>query len=364
MAEDEGSAHGAPEQSASNRPVVGQLKKLLAWLVGFLGLVIIALTKSYIAEIVWPERKLAQMDSTLTKAWNYSDSTAQNKALTDLSDDAKTTRFQLHLVGRLVMRVRDNRRLQNTRCPSASKPLGNNDQLALSIIVRLSKELAHPHKKLYVFPQKPPPDLPDSLRFDSVDFSLAHFDSANLRKATFAKACLFKASLEGANLDSSDFTLGRLDSTNFRGATMRGTQLKSINSRGAQFRETVLSGAILEFAQLRSVNFAGADLTCAYFANAVTDSISLSGTGLSWADLFAIKIYRLQSPWMEIDNLNGAYLVGAVGLGPREIADARSKGAFVDSLDQKQWGVKRDENCRRLLPAKFGAGPAVDSIRS
>jgi hypothetical protein len=354
-----GSSDHKSNQNSVRRTIVDQIKRFGGWLLALVSLVIITLVKSYLAEVVWPGRKLAMMDSTLTRAWNYSDSVAQNKALVDLSDDAKTNRFQMHLIGRLAVLVRNSRRLQNANCPSSPKPLGTNDQLAVAIIVQLGRELGHPHNRLYFFHEGAPPDLPDSLRFDSVDFSLAHFDSANLRRANFSKSCLFKASFEGANLDSSEFSNARLDSTDFRGARMHGAQLRSSGSRGATFRDAILVGANLNFMRLRSVNFAGADLSCAYFANAVTDSIELSGAALPWTLLFATKLDRVQS-WEEIDSLKGAYLVGVVGLRPREVAHALDRGAYLKGLDQVQWGRLRDRNCQ--FPPKDSGGAVTMPI--
>jgi uncharacterized protein YjbI with pentapeptide repeats len=332
-------------QDTIPRPFVHQLKRLLAWFIGLIGLVIVTLTKSYIAEVAWPGRKLATMDTTLTRVWNYSDTVAQNKALVDLSDDAKTVRFQLHLVGRLSLLLRNHRRLQNTKCPSSRERLGTNDQQAIKIIVDLGRQLEHPRNRFYVFPQAPPPELAALMLFDSTDLSLANFDGANLRKADFSKSCLFKTSFEHANLDTSNFTLARLDQTVFRRAEMRGAVLKSVTSRGAQFRETNLHEATFNFARLKLVNLAGSDLTCGYLAGAVTDSLNLSGVVLTWTDLFGAVLVRVQS-WEEIDSLKSAYMVGVTGLRPHQVAFARNRGAYVDGPDQERWGLQRDQNCR------------------
>jgi uncharacterized protein YjbI with pentapeptide repeats len=336
------------------RPFVDQLKRFWGWLLALIGLIIITLTKSYLAEIVWPERKLAMMDTTLTRVWNYSDTVAQNKALVDLSDDAKTIRFQLHLVGRLALLVRNHRRLQNTKCPSSSERLGTNDQQALKIVVDLGRQLEHPANRFYVFPQAPPLELAALMRFDSADLSLADFNNANLRMADFSKSCLFKTSFEHANLDTSNFTLARLDSTVFRRAEMRGALLKSVTSRGAQFRETDLHEATFNFARLKLVNFSGSDLTCAYLAGAITDSLNLSGVVLAWADFFGTALARVQA-WQEIDSLKSAYLVGVTGLGPSQLALARNQGAYVDGPDQERWGLQRDQNCRGASSLKRNA---------
>jgi uncharacterized protein YjbI with pentapeptide repeats len=311
-----------------------------------ISLAIIALVTKYVNGIELPAAKMARMDSALTTVWSDPNDSTRVKALIDLSDHANSLKLQMHLVGRLVKLVGDNHRLQtNPSCPNLKKPLKDVEKNALAIIARLGTALSQSRRRLLWFYQAAPRDLADSLHFNSLDLSFAHFDSTNLRGANFSNSCLFRTSFEGAILDSTDFTLAHLDTSNFRGAQMRGAQLLSINSRGGTFRDAVLSSATLNSARLFSVSFEGADLTCAYFANAVTDHLDMSGAVMPWALLVADTLARVQS-WREIINQRGTYLVGVVGLTPRETAFSRDKGAYVDGLDQEQWARLRDQNCQ------------------
>jgi uncharacterized protein YjbI with pentapeptide repeats len=339
------------------RPLFDLLRPFWKWLVGLLGVAIGLLVTNYINGLPGPGSRTAKMDATLTKAWTDPNSSTRNKAFADLGNAATSADDQIFLLGRLVYLLGEHRRMKNSNCPSPPRLFGVDDQAALRTIVALSGALRQPRRRLHFFNQAPPHGLADSLHFNSLDLSFAHFDGANLQGANFSNSCLFETSFEGAILDSSDFTLARLDSPNFRDAQMRGAQLLSMTSRGGTFRSAILTGATLNSARLASVSFAGADLTCAYFANVVADNLDMTGAVMPWTLLVGDSLVRTQS-WREIINLQGAYLVGVVGLTPKEIGFSRKKGAYVDGLGQEEWARSRDQNCRNR-PSEKGASGAL-----